>query len=833
MKRSLLFFVLFTPSLGIAEEFNISDLSAGMFSFQDANRIPDNGAAFLQNVYTDINPMPVERNGYVKRDSTILGDTKAVTGLWSFTDTSGSEWIISFSSRSFYRNTVGGTPTKFGPTMTIETIPDAAVNLGKIWFTNGTSDVWWFDGTSTGAVSSAPKGRLIEPWRTRIVISRVTNTQSTVYFSEEGDGTNWTLGGLAVDPFTREIGGANDGQYVRCLANYYDSLIVGRKPDLYAIDGFDQSDITTRQISDQIGCIEPATMKVNDNELIWLSNRGVEEMSYRTIKNISEPVRNLSDVLIKNSSNQRSLTVTSQSDFGQFTFPGNASIYLDTVTVPGNLQLIFPDAFDSFRDGNNSTKEVWDNYCFDPLFTCSTTTTISDGKLKMTGLGEAVVFANASVRGMNGTTYYIVLSSLTTDVVSGNDLFSLVLSNTKTTTANPIQSTYIYFNFKSSETGKFFLNEINTSAGATSPGCSAGACSGSAPRDFDTPIFVFVSSSNFSVTIGTNTYISGTHPAGSINAFVYMDIVNGGSAFVDTFGYAPISASLTTQLNPSATSHLLTIGSDITSWSNVVISDVQNSGTITYTFGSTSTASLSSIVNYASIVNNGVPSVSTNPYAAFTSSFSLTSASGTLALQEFQINWNEGGDAPAPVSTVYDRRYWISYTTNTGSSPFLDRVLIYQRSKAWTLFEGINAASFSIWRDNLYFGNSDSTGYVYKFDIGENDDGSNISSLIKTKSYDFGQFFRPKEFRRLYFGYLGGGGGSFSVSYDIDRYGTIYSLGSVSLTGTQSQQATKFPFPLSQLVRGNEIQFTISKSDTSNRLKLYNLAGQYELKEEE
>ena len=804
-----------------ADEFSISDLSAGMYSFSDANTIPDNAASFLQNVYTDYQKMSVERNGYVKRDTTVLGDTQSVSGLWSFTDISGNEWIISFSSRSFYKNTIGQTPTKFGPTMTTNNVPDAAINLGRIWFTEGINDVWWFDGSSTGAVSSAPKGRLIEPWRTRIVISRVTNTQSTVYFSEDGDGENWTLGGLATDPFTREIGGANDGQYIRCMANYYDSLIIGRKIDLWTIDGFDQNDADTRQISDQIGCLEPGTMKVNDNELDWLSNRGIEEMSGRTITNISEPIRNITDQIVKNSISQRTNIQSTQADWSNGSF--DTTVYVDTQTSSGDLQPIFPDLFDSFRDGTINTKNVWTEY---ESGTVAGDINVSDGKLILQHdggtLGRINVYTTNQVENFQiGTTYYVQVTSMSFDSGNLSDFYWTIRPTLASSPSNPDNSGVAIMDFESTTSAKIKLTNLSIS-GQTGPSSST--------TSFNIPatISFYFSTNTYNLQINSVIVSSGNHTATVGKQYIYLGYLKGsagsGSLYLDNFGIAPETFTFTSQL--------LNIGNQITSWGAVTISETDSLNHISYQFGSTTTAAISSISNFASISNGAIPSVSTNPYAGFKSVFASTSPTENLKLSEFITTWSEGSQIPAPIATVYDRRYWISYTTNSASSPYLDRILIYQRNKTWTLFQGINAASFAIWRDNFYFGNSNINGYVYKFDIGENDDGSDISSIIRTKSFDFGQSFRPKEFRKLYLNYLGGGG-NFSVSYDIDRYGTNYSLGSINLTGTQGQQASKFPFPLNQLVRGREIQFTIIKSDTSNRLKLYNLIGQFDLKEEE
>jgi hypothetical protein len=147
---------------------------------------------------------------------------------------------------------------------------------------------------------------------------------------------------------------------------------------------------------------------------------------------------------------------------------------------------------------------------------------------------------------------------------------------------------------------------------------------------------------------------------------------------------------------------------------------------------------------------------------------------------------------------------------------------------------GINAASFATWRDALYFGNSNSTGYVYKFDVGNTDDGGAITSRIATKSYDLGAFKNDKDFENLYVNFLGNASsftGSFTASYDLDRSGQNYSLGTANLNEATGQVAAKFPFSLSNPVQGREIQYKIVKSGTGDRLKLYELGTVFTLLE--
>ena len=177
----------------------------------------------------------------------------------------------------------------------------------------------------------------------------------------------------------------------------------------------------------------------------------------------------------------------------------------------------------------------------------------------------------------------------------------------------------------------------------------------------------------------------------------------------------------------------------------------------------------------------------------------------------------------------------MTMTTTTSGTPILDTILVYQRNRTFTILKGINAASFTRWRDNLYFGDSTgNTGYVYQYDVGNNDDGNNILSLITTKSYDLGFPYRDKDFRKMFIGYLGNFsyGGNYSLTYNIDRSINNSQLGSANMNDYNGQVAAKFPFPISNgPLQGREIQYHLTKYGTGDRLKLYEFRTFFNLKE--
>lgn len=885
------------------QEAVLKDLSGGMYSYPSPNRIPDNAAAYIQNFYTDIEPLVVERDGYVRRDDTQLGNPSPVYGLWEFVDSSGNDWIISYSSRTFYKNTIGGTPTAFGLVSTVDQIPDCATNLGVIMCVNGTDAAWTFDGTSTAVVSGAPLGTLIEPWRNRFAIANIGGEKSTVRFSEDGDETSWTLGGNPTDPFSIQIGGADDGDYVRCLiGTYLDSMVIGRKFDLWALDGFDQADVFLRNVSKNVGCIESRTPQEVDGELVFLSARGLEAMAGRSIRNISEPVRNITDVISRNTVDERSNTQTTQADFEAGSFPAS---HLSTTISPGDVVLSTlaassqSDNSSAFFSSGTLTQVTYFTSDYFPstnslTLSFETSNTVQQSTLT-TVTGNTPVCAAVSQGLISNGTYLLTGMDLSLKKVgspASSYLVEFLKDGVVVTTISigtaGISTSGGLFSFSFS----FPYYRIASAGGSYSIRLSpeSGACDGSNHVAWEangSGIYIYrLKKSNYYTTgkivsrswdlgVTTNTWLwawgnitdNETVPVGTGLTFetqssadnVSWESLTGVSTgavipstvqryvrYVASFTTTDVSLSprlSSATMNADAfvstggifTSQLLSIGSLISSWGPVSISQTASSGTITFQFGSTSAASVSSITNWASITNGGIPSVSTNPYAAFRMGATATFAGADLRLGSFQTTWDEGGIVPSPVAGVVDRRYWLSYTTSTASTPFLDSVLVWQRNKSFTLLKGINAGSFSFWRDDFYFGNSNDTGYVYKSDFGDNDDGSDISSILKTKSYDLGTSYRDKSFRNNFLTFLGNSlySGSYTAQYTVDQSTQAYSLGTISMGEGTGQVLAKLPFPFENPVQGREIQYTITKSGSGSRLRLFEIVLKYMTEEED
>lgn len=144
-------------------------------------------------------------------------------------------------------------------------------------------------------------------------------------------------------------------------------------------------------------------------------------------------------------------------------------------------------------------------------------------------------------------------------------------------------------------------------------------------------------------------------------------------------------------------------------------------------------------------------------------------------------------------SVVFDKKIWISLPEGSSTQLSNNCVLIFDTLRnAWTVYRGINASEFVIWRQNnqdtLLFGSS-LLGMVYDAEVGYNDDGVAIDAYFTTKAVDFGAVELLSLVRRTLISGQDPDGGTTTALVSF-----IKNLGAVTATQTVS-----FPLTLNVL----------------------------------
>lgn len=131
---------------------------------------------------------------------------------------------------------------------------------------------------------------------------------------------------------------------------------------------------------------------------------------------------------------------------------------------------------------------------------------------------------------------------------------------------------------------------------------------------------------------------------------------------------------------------------------------------------------------------------------------------------------------------VYPKGRMLIVNVPTASSSIIQHVMNLD-TRAWCRFTGMNASSWGLYNDNLYFGGA--AGKVYKADTGYDDDGSAVETDGQTAWNYFGDRTRLKKFTlaRPIFVSDGDPGAQIGLGIDFD---TSLATASVSTPSTST-----------------------------------------------
>lgn len=191
---------------------------------------------------------------------------------------------------------------------------------------------------------------------------------------------------------------------------------------------------------------------------------------------------------------------------------------------------------------------------------------------------------------------------------------------------------------------------------------------------------------------------------------------------------------------------------------------------------------------------------------------------------------------------VFKNRAYIAVTSGdnqtTNNLIFVFDFSISNLSKsqdaAWSLFDGVNAAQFTVYDGKLYFIDSTATGFVRRLDTPDyNDDGTAIDSYFWTKEYagKKGHENLQKDFRKLYLLAERSGAYLMNITYRVDsdsgdgitkqidldpetNLWNGFNWGAATWGGGRDQD--EFEIPLGT-ASGKRIQFRFSNQNTAGQ----------------
>lgn len=279
-------------------EVNLSQF-CGIDESQSTTLIDDCHSPDAENVITDEGGLRRFPGMDVMVSSALAGFP--IRNIWQFIAPSGTKYVVFHSSSGIYYTDLSASPTLLN-TVDSGSEVDAVQAFGKMVFVNRTQAGWYWDGTSTAAISGMPKASFIEFKDERIYLADTETSASQVAVSSFGSLSYWTVPvdllnqPEAPNSFTFQ---KDDGCSIRCLKSTPWGVFVGKECSSHILKGFDNETYYKRIIHPQVGCMDDRSVQVDDRGAIWLAKDGVyiwngsdiPKMASRKIENRIRSIR--------------------------------------------------------------------------------------------------------------------------------------------------------------------------------------------------------------------------------------------------------------------------------------------------------------------------------------------------------------------------------------------------------------------------------------------------------------------------------------------------------------------------------------------------------------
>lgn len=256
--------------------------------------------------------------------------------------------------------------------------------------------------------------------------------------------------------------------------------------------------------------------------------------------------------------------------------------------------------------------------------------------------------------------------------------------------------------------------------------------------------------------------------------------------YISTFTSTPTETSLTT-IN-SVTLVVKSTGGyflsavknapNISAWSTFGATTLSDGGSHAFSIraGNGSFDVTSSTPQWVSQSNGALISTATGAYFQIKDTFTVTSATASLALEDFTVNWFEGSAADQAYMLYFDNAIWESVAFGSGQSTN-NYIFKYDLiNQAWTLYNIANNGML-VQANTLYFGDSAATGNIYNFGTVTADSGTAITAYWKSKDFSGQDPFLQNSLTQIDTFAKKNAGATLTATYTTDTStSTVYSI---------------------------------------------------------
>jgi len=254
----------------------------------------------------------------------------------------------------------------------------------------------------------------------------------------------------------------------------------------------------------------------------------------------------------------------------------------------------------------------------------------------------------------------------------------------------------------------------------------------------------------------------------------------------------------------------------LTSWGTIGITDSVNASTITY-YSRSSTNSftvLSSTPSWVLQPKNSNITASTGTYMQLRADFALVTATDTPTMSDFTFNWFEGTAASQAFITYFNDAIWFSVSSSSSAS-VNNRIFYWDiLNGAWLIYD-IPSNGFLVENNRLYFGDP-SSGKIFLFGSVTTDNGANINSYWRSKSFLGSDPFVQNEFVQADF-VLGQSSTTLTYTYTLDsKTSTAYTMTVYDSAASLIQR--NFLLPVGKIGKYYDFQIGDNSSNPAWRL---------------
>lgn len=696
MKKGLLLALLFVAPL-FAETETVGPFGP-LNNTDNPFIISANQAQDLLNVeVTEGNKSVKKRRGYGTAFTLTIA-TSPVHGVYNFYDSNGSDVGLFFNDRRMNVSISGQSPSVFFSTGTNGATYQCVDSAGFAYCANTSRDAIIKVNSSTYTLLSGftSTGTMVTVTPERLVQAGFPTTTSLVWFSKANDFTTWTVGGNPVDPIQFTITSPGSGikhiTYAHGRVYWFKDASFG-----YILEGVTQSDWRVVTVNSFLGTLHNTSI-FRDDILYFQGNDGhfyaydgsnlvklsrdiqttISQTQGRTSNSWTQSTQSEFEAGVSSADLSTSLipgsilaktTTYANNLVQQFSYSGSSQ-YVDTTTVSGAIQTMWPDEFNAMRDGTSNTARVW---TISPVLSAQ----VAGGTLTMRPTDASgrylVSIASSHMFGV-GTTYYVQISSLT----GLTSQVALMALNTSYFTSSVDQYTgngqggagnfwSITFQLQNDNSPYVRIQDFqNRTDGSFTPPSNY--------YPFPVDVSLYLTGSSYRLTINTVT-VSGSHTFPNAPLYTYFQPYGATNSAFNISRYSVTPQTFTVTTNSMDT------GIVLPKWSTFTVTSTGYDGsTVTHTSQSSSDGT--SFDSAVTLTNGTAIQSSPKRYVKINSLFSNQVATNAVVSVQppYNVPAGSSGTFLSQVKNADNLSSWDSFVANVVQND--GRITFYSRGRS-------------------------------------------------------------------------------------------------------------------------------------------------------